>query len=57
MYLFVYVPVAGRIASASARNQIGTLSMRSKLIFLFFSGDSELDGVEFNVKFIWVRLM
>jgi hypothetical protein len=24
----------------------------SILIFLFFSGDSELDGVEFNVKFI-----
>ena len=29
MYLFVYVPVAGRIAPASARNRIGPLSMRS----------------------------
>jgi hypothetical protein len=29
MYLFVYVPVAGRIAPAAARNRIGPLSMRS----------------------------
>ena len=29
MYLFVYIPVAGRIAPASARNRIGPLSMRS----------------------------
>ena len=29
MYLFVYVPVAGHIAPASARNRIGPLSMRS----------------------------
>ncbi len=29
MYLFVYVPIAGRIAPASARNRIGPLSMRS----------------------------
>ena len=28
MYLFVYVPVAGHIAPASARNRIGPLSMR-----------------------------
>ena len=29
MYLFVYVPVAGRIAPAAARNRIGPLSVRS----------------------------
>ena len=29
MYLFVYVPVEGHIAPASARNRIGPLSMRS----------------------------
>ena len=29
LYLFVYVPVAGHIAPASARNRIGPLSMHS----------------------------
>ena len=29
MFLFVYVPIAGRIEPASARNRFGPLSMRS----------------------------
>ena len=32
MYLFVYVPVAGRIAPASARNRIGPLLTRSNRV-------------------------
>ena len=32
MYLFEYVPVAGRIAPASARNRIGPLLIRSNRV-------------------------
>ena len=32
MYIFVYVPVAGRIAPAIARNRVGPLSVQSTSI-------------------------
>ena len=37
MYIFVHVPVAGRIAPASDRNQIGPLLTRSASVRVFSS--------------------